>query len=232
MNKNSPPPPAPLKTERVSLRRRPDRGQYSLEAVTAILDQTFLCHLGFVAAGQPFVIPTSFGLEGGKIYVHGSSASRMLRELSQGIPMCFTAMILDGLVLARSAFNHSMNYRSVVVLGKAFPVEGAEKLKALEIMSEHMVPGRWAETRLPNSTEMMATSVLSIDIAEASTKIRSGPPLDDDEDMDHQCWAGVLPVQAFSGLPIPDPRSKGSPPAPSYLGSVRGLTTPTDIEPK
>jgi nitroimidazol reductase NimA-like FMN-containing flavoprotein (pyridoxamine 5'-phosphate oxidase superfamily) len=212
-----------LKTERVALRRRPDRGRYDHQTIAEILDQTFLCHIGFNVDGQPFVIPTSFGRHGKTIYLHGSSASRMLRQLVKGFPICVTVMLFDGLVLARSAFNHSMNYRSVVILGTAAPVEGDEKLKALKIMSEHMLPGRWIETRMPNQTEMRATTVLAVEINEASAKIRKGPPLDDEEDLGHPCWAGVVPAQARALAPVVDPRSPEPIETPAYLNKVRGL---------
>jgi len=212
-----------LKTDRVSLRRRPDRGHYDHASVAAVLDQTFLCHIGFDVEGQPFVIPTSFGRKDKTVYVHGSSASRMLRHVAKGFPICLTVTILDGLVLARSAFNHSMNYRSAVILGTARLVEGEEKYRALEIMADHMLPGRWDETRLPNETEMVATSVLALDIAEASVKIRKGPPLDDDEDLAHPCWAGIVPVNSYVHAPIADPRSPKPVEPPSYLKNIRGL---------
>jgi uncharacterized protein len=212
-----------LKSDRVSLRRRPDRGHYDHDSIAAILDETFLCHIGFSVGDQPFVIPTSFGRENQTIFIHGSSASRMLREVSKGFPICVTVMLLDGIVLARSAFNHSMNYRSAVILGTAKGVEGERKMHALEVMANHMIPGRWAESRYPNGTEMLATTVLSVDISEASAKIRKGPPLDDDEDLGHQCWAGVLPVSTRMGSPIVDPRSPNPIAEPSYVSQLRGM---------
>ncbi|MDQ8732761.1 pyridoxamine 5'-phosphate oxidase family protein [Bradyrhizobium sp. LHD-71] len=211
-----------LKTNRVRLRRRPTRGHYDYETVASILDATFLCHIGFTVDDQPFVIPTSFGRDGRRLYVHGSAASRMLKQLKTSIPLCLTVTLLDGLVLARSAFNHSMNYRSVVVLGSASLVEGDEKLTALKIMSEHILKGRWDDVRLPNAKEMKATSVLALDIEEASAKIRSGPPLDDDEDLDFPCWAGVLPIVQTTGQPVPDPGSRSETPLPDYLMPPKG----------
>jgi nitroimidazol reductase NimA-like FMN-containing flavoprotein (pyridoxamine 5'-phosphate oxidase superfamily) len=212
-----------LKTKRVTLGRRPQRGLYDFEDVQKILDQTFLCHIGFAVDGQPYVIPTSFGRAGRRIYVHGSSASRMQRHVGGGFPICVTVSIFDALVLARSAFNHSMNYRSVVILGTAKSVEGDEKLHALEVMAEHMLPGRWKDIRGPNETEMLATAVFSIEITEASAKIRQGPPLDDDEDMDRECWAGEIPIVSKMLSPITDPRSPKPFPIPENVRLARGL---------
>jgi nitroimidazol reductase NimA-like FMN-containing flavoprotein (pyridoxamine 5'-phosphate oxidase superfamily) len=212
-----------LKTKRVTLSRRPQRGLYDLADVAKILDQTFLCHIGFAVDEQPYVIPTSFGREGHRIFVHGSSASRMQRHVGSGFPVCVTVSIFDALVLARSAFNHSMNYRSVVILGKAKAVEGDEKLRALEVMAEHMLPGRWKDIRGPNETEMLATSVFSLEITEASAKIRQGPPLDDDEDMDRECWAGEIPIVSKMLAPITDPRSPKPLAVPDNVRFARGL---------
>ncbi len=206
-----------FRSERVRVKRRPKRGHYDYETVASILDATFLCHIGFAVKGQPFVIPTSFGRSGRRLFVHGSSASRMLGQLTEAVPMCLTATLLDGLVLARSAFNHSMNYRSVVILGSARLVEGDEKHEALRVMSEHIIKGRWDEVRLPNKKEMKATSVIAMDIEEASAKIRTGPPLDDEEDMDFPCWAGVVPIGLQSGQPVRDPRATNEIAQPAYL---------------
>jgi nitroimidazol reductase NimA-like FMN-containing flavoprotein (pyridoxamine 5'-phosphate oxidase superfamily) len=209
-----------LRTGRVTVRRRPQRGFYDHETAAAILDATFLCHVGIVADGQPYVIPTSFGRDGKRLYIHGSAASRTLRHLSRPVPICVTVTLLDGLVLARSAFNHSMNYRSVVILGEASLVEGEEKLRALEIMSEHIIPGRWADVRKPTEAEMRATSVLKVDIAEASAKIRNGPPLDDEEDLGWPCWAGELPFTVERQPPIPDPKLPAGVAAPDYVSAA------------
>ncbi len=197
---------SPLLTSRTKVKRIPKRGFYDRESVVSILDSAFLCHVGFVVDGQPYVIPTSFGRIGDRIYIHGSAASRMLRNLAEGISVCVTVTHLDGLVLARSAFNHSMNYRSAVILGQAeLVVDPQEKLEALEAISEQIIPGRWADCRLPSSKELKATSVLRLPISEASAKIRTGPPVDDDDDMSSEFWAGVIPLGSRAGKAVPDP---------------------------
>jgi len=197
--------------------REAERGVYDRAAVYKILDEGFLCHVGFVVDGQPFVIPTSYGRAGDHLYIHGSAASRMLRQLDQGVPVCATVTLVDGLVLARSIFNHSMNYRSVVVLGTAVAVTDAdEKLEALRRLAEHILPGRWAESRQPNARELKATSVLRLPIEEFSAKIRQGPPIDDDEDYGFSVWAGVIPLTMAAGTPIHDPRLDPAYPVPSY----------------
>jgi nitroimidazol reductase NimA-like FMN-containing flavoprotein (pyridoxamine 5'-phosphate oxidase superfamily) len=210
-----------LKTARSALRRRPNRGHYDFAAIAGILDRTFVCHVGFVENGHPVVIPTSYGRDGDRLFLHGSSASRMLRHLSASVPVCVTVMLLDGLVLARSGFNHSINYRSVVILGTADKVVGAEKLRALEVISEHIIPGRWVDVRPPNDKEMKATTVLEIPIKEASAKIRTGPPMDDVADMDMTCWAGELPFDTMMRAPVPDPRLAPGVPIPAYLANYR-----------
>ena len=185
--------------------REPQRAVYDRDAINQILDEAFICHVGFVIDGQPFVIPTSYGRAGDNLYIHGSAASRMLRQISQPTPVCVTVTLLDGLVLARSVFNHSMNYRSVVVLGKAQLIDDpAEKLAALRALSEHILPGRWEQARQPNEQELKATSVLRLSLAECSAKVRTGPPIDDAEDMNFPVWAGVLPLDVVPGTPIPD----------------------------
>jgi uncharacterized protein len=207
-------------TPRTRLVREADRAVYDREAAYRILDEGFLCHVGFVADGQPFVIPTSYGRKGDSLYVHGSAASRMLRQLKEGVPVCITVTLLDGLVLARSIFNHSMNYRSVVVLGKAMLVDdAAEKLEALRRLSEHIIPGRWAESRQPNERELKATSVLRVPIEEFSAKVRQGPAVDDEEDYSFPTWAGVVPLEMKVGEPIDDARLKPGVMAPEYLRS-------------
>jgi nitroimidazol reductase NimA-like FMN-containing flavoprotein (pyridoxamine 5'-phosphate oxidase superfamily) len=194
-------------TDRTRLRRLPKRGVFDRESIYSILDEAFVCHIGFVADGQPYVIPTGFGRDGDDLYIHGSSASRMLRTLATGVDLCFTATLIDGLVLARSAFHHSVNYRSVVVLGRASLVEtDAEKNRALEVITDHIVPGRWAEVRWPTELELKATTVLKLPINEASAKVRTGPPIDDEEDYSMDVWAGVLPVSLQTGEPAADPR--------------------------
>lgn len=194
-------------TPRTRVNRLPKRGDYSQETIYGILDAAFLCHVGFVAEGQPYVIPTGYGRAGDTLYLHGSAASRMLRTLAGGVDVCVTVTLLDGIVLARSAFNHSMNYRSVVMLGKAVPVEGeAEKTEALRVISEQIIRGRWEHVRKPSAQELKATAVLALLIKEASAKIRTGPPVDEEEDYTLDVWAGVLPLELKAAEPVPDPR--------------------------
>ncbi len=203
-------------TPRTRVVREPQRAVYDRDAVNQILDEAFLCHVGFVADGQPFVIPTSFGRDGDVLYIHGSAASRMLRNLDQGVAVCVTVTLLDGLVLARSVFNHSMNYRSVLILGTAKLVDDpAEKLAALRALSEHILPHRWDDSRQPNEKELKATSVLRLPITEFSAKVRVGPPVDDDEDYSFPTWAGVIPVEMNSSTPIRDDRCEQE--LPAYL---------------
>ncbi len=194
-------------SERTRLVREPDRAVYDRAAAYRILDEGFICHVGFVMDGQPFVIPTGYGRDGDNFYFHGSAASRMLRRLDEGVAVCVTVTLLDGLVLARSIFNHSMNYRSVVILGTAVAVnQPKEKLEALRLLSEHIVPGRWVESRQPNEKELKATLVMRLPIEEFSAKIRQGPPLDDEADYTFPTWAGVIPLEIVAGKPIPDPK--------------------------
>jgi len=205
-----------MPTARTRVVREPHRGVYDRDAANRILDEAFLCHVGFVVEGQPYVIPTSYGRDGDVLYVHGSAASRMLRNLQQGIPVCITVTLLDGLVLARSVFNHSMNYRSVVILGTATLVNDLpEKIAALRALSEHILPHRWDDARQPNEKELKATSVLRIPIDEFSAKVRTGPPVDDEEDFAFPTWAGVLPLEMKSGEPIGDERCERE--VPAYL---------------
>jgi uncharacterized protein len=207
-------------TPRTRVIREPERGVYDRETVYQILDEGFICHVGFVVDGQPFVIPTSYGRSGDTLYVHGSAASRMLRNLDKGLPVCITVTLLDGLVLARSIFNHSMNYRSVVVLGTAILVDDpAEKIEALRRLSEHILPGRWAESRQPNEKELKATFVLRVPITEFSAKVRQGPPIDDEEDYAFRTWAGVVPLQMVSRTPIADARCEADIPVPAYASA-------------
>jgi uncharacterized protein len=211
-------PEGQIPTPRTRVVREADRGVYDRETVYRILDEGFLCHVGFVANGQPFVIPTSYGRRGDSLYIHGSAASRMLRQLKESVPVCVTVTLLDGLVLARSVFNHSMNYRSVVILGKATLVEDPqEKLAALQSISEHIIPGRWADARQPNERELKQTSVLRLPIEEFSAKVRTGPPIDDEEDYSFPTWAGVVPLEMIAGAPINDPRLDAKTLAPAYL---------------
>lgn len=205
-------------TERTRLRRLPKRGAFDRETVNSILDEAFICHIGFTVDQQPYVIPTAFGRVDDVLYIHGSSASRMLRTLSLGVEMCFTATLIDGLVLARSAFHHSINYRSIVVLGNATLVESnEEKNLALEAITNHIVPGRWADVRWPTELELKATSVLKMPIEEASAKIRTGPPIDDEEDYAMNIWAGILPVELKTGDPIDDDRLDNGSVPPSNI---------------
>jgi len=205
-----------MPTPRTRVVRESDRGVYDRETLNRILDEGFLCHVGFVVDGQPFVIPTSYGRDGDTLYIHGSAASRMLRNLDKGAPVCITVTLLDGLVLARSVFNHSMNYRSVVILGTATLITNPEeKLAALLILSEHILPGRWADARQPNEKELKATSVLRIPIDEFSAKVRIGPPIDDEPDYTFPTWAGVIPLETAVGTPIRDERCERE--LPEYL---------------
>lgn len=194
-------------SERTRVRREPKRGVYDRATINAILDEGLVCHLGFVHDGQPYVIPTLYARLGDELYVHGSSASRMQRTLDGGVDACLTVTLVDGIVLARSIFNHSINYRSVVVLGRATAVVDAdEKLRALETFSARLIPGRWAEVRPPTATELKATSILRMPLEEASAKIRTGPPQDDEDDYAVPVWAGVIPLALATGEPQPDPR--------------------------
>lgn len=207
-----------LKTENTRVKRLPDRAAYDRETINAILDEAFVCHVGFVVDGQPYVIPTGFGRVDNDLYIHGSSASRMLREMSKGVNVCVTVTLIDGLVIARSAFHHSVNYRSVVVLGRAELVTDAdEKNKALETITDHFVPGRWADCRLPNELELKATSVLRLAINEASAKIRTGDPVDDDEDHSLGFWAGVLPMKLTCDKPQNDAKLVPGIDPPDYV---------------
>ncbi|HEY6254100.1 MAG TPA: pyridoxamine 5'-phosphate oxidase family protein [Candidatus Angelobacter sp.] len=209
-------------TKRTELRRLPKRGSREAETIHAILDAGFLAHVGFQVNGQPFVIPTLYGREGDKLYLHGSAANRMLGQLETSMPACITVTLVDGLVLARSAFHHSMNYRSVVAFGIGRMIqEPEEKKRALRIISEHLIAGRWNDVRSPSEKELKATAVLEFSIEEASAKIREGPPLDDEEDYSLPVWAGILPLRLEAKAPIPDPRLRDGVEVPR---SVRALT--------
>lgn len=205
-------------TEKTRVRRLPKRGTYDRETINAILDEAFICHVGFVVDGQPYVIPTGYARIGDDLYIHGSSASRMLHSLADGVDICVTVTLIDGLVLARSAFHHSMNYRSVVILGKAIAVEDPdEKNRAMEAFTEQVIPGRWADVRWPTELELKATAVLKLPIEEASAKIRTGSPVDDEEDYAMGVWAGVLPIGLTPGQPIDDERLTKDTPVPAYI---------------
>lgn len=204
-------------TERTKLKRLPKRGAFDRETVYKILDEAFVCHIGFTVEEQTFVIPTAYGRKGDTLFVHGSAASRMMREMSKGIDVCITVTLVDGLVLARSAFHHSINYRSVVIFGKAEIVtEESEKNEALFAFTEHLVKGRWAKIREPNSKELKGTTVLKLEINEASAKMRMGNPIDDEEDMNLDVWAGVIPLKIQAEKPIDDSLLKEGIEAPDY----------------
>ncbi len=205
-----------------TVKRLPKRGHYDKETIFAILDEHFVCHLGWEVDGQPYLIPTAFGRKGVTLYVHGSSKSRMLSALTDGRPLCLVVTHIDGLVLARSAFHHSMNYRSAIIYGHAHEIEGEEKKEALRIVSEQILPGRWDEVRLPTDLELKATTVLAIEIDAASAKIRTGPPADEEEDYDLPIWAGVLPVRLAFEDPVVDPAMKHRlPEAPSIYSRLK-----------
>ncbi len=194
-------------TDRTQVKRLPKRAVYDKTQVHAILDAGFFCHVGFVVDGQPYVIPTGYARSGDQIYIHGSAASRMLRSLGQGLDVCVTVTLVDGFVLARSAFHHSMNYRSVVVLGQARLLsDPAEKTEALRCFTNHIVPGRWDEVRQPTAQELKSTTVLALALDEVSAKVRTGPPIDDEEDYTLPVWAGVVPIRQHLGEPLPDAR--------------------------
>jgi nitroimidazol reductase NimA-like FMN-containing flavoprotein (pyridoxamine 5'-phosphate oxidase superfamily) len=205
-------------TERTQVKRLPKRGRYDAETVYQILDQGFVCHVGFAVDGQPYVIPTNYGRSGDTLYLHGSAASRMLKTLSGRVPLCVTVTHVDGLVLARSAFHHSVNYRSAVILGTARMVDApAEKLEALRVFTEHVMKGRWEDVRQPTEQELKATSVLALPLEEVSAKVRTGGPVDDEADYTLPVWAGVLPLEIIARSPEPDALRKSDPPLPEYL---------------
>ncbi len=212
-------------TNRSTIKRLPKRGNYDSTVVEQILDEGLVCHVGFVVDGQPYVIPTTYGRVEDRLYIHGSPASRMLRTLQGGIEVCITVTLLDGLVLARSAFHHSMNYRSVVVFGTATTVEDAdEKLAALQAFTEHIIPGRWAEVRTPSRQEAAGTLVLSLPLTEASAKVRTGPPVDDEADYELPVWAGEIPLRLTAATPIADSRLASGIEIPAYASQY---TRPT-----
>ena len=204
-------------TDRTRLKRLPKRGKYDQPVVHEILDEAFICHVGFNAEAKPVVIPTSYARIENDLYVHGSTASRMLQSLEKGIDVCVTVTLIDGLVLARSAFHHSINYRSVVIFGNASVVnDPLEKMKALEAFTDHVVPGRWRDVRQPNDTELKATTVLKLPLVEASAKVRTGPPIDDEEDYALPVWAGVVPLRVLAGKPLDDDRLTPGIEPPAY----------------
>lgn len=192
------------KTERNTVKRVPKRGHYDKATVYQVLDAGFIAHVGFSIDGQPFVIPTAYGRKGDQLYLHGATTSRMIQHLQEGAPVCLTVTFVDGVVLARSVFHHSVNYRSAVVFGKARLATADEKMEALEVVTDQIHKGRWQEARLPNAKEMKATAVLVVEIEQASAKIRTGGPSDDKEDYELPIWAGVIPMNTVYGKPIAD----------------------------
>jgi nitroimidazol reductase NimA-like FMN-containing flavoprotein (pyridoxamine 5'-phosphate oxidase superfamily) len=220
------------RTERTTIKRLPQRGAYDRDTIFRILDEGLVCHVGFVADGRPCVIPMIYVRLGEAVYLHGSPASRMLRALAAGADVCLTVTLVDGLVLARSAFHHSVNYRSVVLFGRGSAVDDpGAKVEALRALSEHLIPGRWEEARGPSADELRRTLVVTIPITEASAKVRTGPPLDDDADLALPVWAGVLPLRLAAGAPVADPTLAPGIPPPEYAlhyGGPRGVSPPAD----
>lgn len=208
-------------SERVRLRRKRERGRYDRATIDAILDEGLVAHLGICEPdGQPLVLPTLHARRGDVVYCHGSSASRTLRALAAGAPACLTVSLIDGLVFARAAMHHSANYRSAMILGRARAVlEPREKMAALEAVVEHALPGRWAQVRPPSENELRATAVIALEIDEASAKVRSGPPLDDEDDYALDAWAGVLPLRTVAGAPEPDARMAGGIDPPAQMSA-------------
>jgi nitroimidazol reductase NimA-like FMN-containing flavoprotein (pyridoxamine 5'-phosphate oxidase superfamily) len=217
------------RTAKTRIKRLPKRGHYDRETIYRILDEALICHVAFAEHGQPFVIPINFARVDDTIVLHGAKASRLLRHIADGNPVCIEATVVDGLVLARSVFHHSVNYRSVVLFGTGRIIEDeTEKLAALEAVTEHLIPGRWREARLPNRKELNATRVVSIRIEEASAKVRVGPPIDDPEDYSLPVWAGVLPLHEMPLSPIRDELQTEAVPLPEYVASysrIRETTT-------
>jgi uncharacterized protein len=206
-------------SSRARIRRAPQRATYDKAVIDGILDEAIVCHLGFVDDGQAFVIPTLHARVGDLVFVHGASASRALRSLSGSLSVCLTVTLVDGLVLARSAFHHSINYRSVVLLGQARPVtESSEKLRALEAFTEQLLPGRWSEVRPPNAKELKATTVVALPLDEVSAKVRTGPPNDEDADYALDTWAGEIPLQLRALEPKDDPRLRTGIARPTQIG--------------
>jgi nitroimidazol reductase NimA-like FMN-containing flavoprotein (pyridoxamine 5'-phosphate oxidase superfamily) len=209
-----------IPTERTKVRRKPDRATYDREAIYRILDEAFVCHVGFVADGLPFVVPTNYVRVGDKLFLHGSPASRLMKRLASGAPFCLTVTLLDGIVFAPSAMGHSVNYRSVVVMGKAEIVEGHQaKLAAMRDFVEHVIHGRWAQVRPPSENDLKAAMVLALPLVEASAKVRTGFAVDDIEEYDAPAWTGVLPLKWSAQSPIEDPRSKRKTPVPTNIAN-------------
>jgi uncharacterized protein len=220
--------PAKPSSDRVRLRRKRERGSYDRSVIDAILDEALIAHVGILdGEGRPLVIPTLHARSGDVVYCHGSSASRTIKAMATGVPICLTVSLVDGLVLARSAMHHSANYRSVMLLGEATPVvEPEEKMAAFETIVERLVPGRWGEVRHPSENELKATAVVALTIDEASAKVRTGPPLDEEEDYAIASWAGVIPLALKAGTPQPDPLLAEGIALPSHIGAYRRPGTP------
>jgi hypothetical protein len=205
-------------SDRVRLRRRRERGSYDRETIDAILDEGLIAHVGIVEDGQPLVVPTLHARSGDLVYLHGSSAGRAMRAMGSGAPICLTVSLIDGLVLARAAMHHSANYRSVVLIGRARPVtDPDEVLAGFEAVVERLVPGRWRDVRPPSENELRATALVALPIEEASAKVRTGGPIDDEEDYALPAWAGVIPLSLHVGEPMPDPRLAADVPVPDYV---------------
>ncbi len=212
-----------LRTERMTAKRHPERSSHEFATIARILDEGIYCHVGFVADGQPFVVPTGYGREGRTVYIHGSAASRMIKTLAQGAPVCLTVTHMDGLVMARSAFNNSINYRSVMIVGVAEQVPDDEKLHAMQVITDHIMPGRWDEVRKPVARELKLTTMLRLAIDEASAKVRSGPPVDEEDDYALPIWAGVLPFALEPQSPIADERLAPGVEAPPHISDYQRL---------
>ena len=204
------------------VRRMPTRGAYDKATIYPIVDEALICHVGLIEAEQPVVIPTLHARDGDQILLHGATTSRLLRYAATGAPLCITVTLVDGLVLARSIFHHSINYRSAGLLGRGVLIEGAAaKLAALERFTEKLIPGRWDDARMPNAVELKATAVVAVTIESASAKIRTGPPKDDEEDYALSVWAGVLPLHQSVGEPLPDPAARTEIRVPDYIVNYR-----------
>ena len=230
LNKPMPEPQKLQVTPRSKLRRLPKRGSQERELIYSILDEALIAHVGFVRDNQPFVIPMAYGRQGDRLYLHGSSVSRLLKTLEQGVDVCITVTIVDGLVVARSLFHHSMNYRSVVLFGKAKLVETeSEKMTSLKAITEQMIPGRWQQARLPNTQELNATKVLAVPIEEGSAKVRTGSPTDDADDYSLPFWAGELPLKLTPGIPVNDPQLASNIALPESIANYHRSNRPIDL---
>ena len=210
------------KTARNKVKRHPERGQYDRAAIYPIVDEGLICHVGFIQDEQPFVIPTLHAREGDTILLHGARGSRLLRHAESGGALCITITLVDGIVLARSAFSHSINYRSAVIFGRGAPIAGeAARLRALELFTERLIPGRWREARPPSAVELKQTAIVAVAIESASAKVRAGPPKDAADDLDLPVWAGVLPLRQVAGAPLADPQLDAGIEVPGYIRDYR-----------